>query len=188
MAPQPRRGSARPSQQAALHDNARRPADPRRVAGKPVRGVEAEVSGAAAMPVPGSSRRRRRAREDRRSSARCGRNISRPIAPSSGIISARRGPTQTSTSMFSYFTLRGGIDWMEENIRWCDWAVAEIDRNRRLFARESQSAAAGLARPRPPPPRRALARARRRCAAPRASRVAPPALRRLVSEQARPDN
>jgi PadR family transcriptional regulator AphA len=36
-------------------------------------------------------------------------------------------------AMFSYFTLRRGIDWMEENIRWCDWAAAEIGRNRGLF-------------------------------------------------------
>ncbi|HEY6420059.1 MAG TPA: PadR family transcriptional regulator [Candidatus Binataceae bacterium] len=53
-------------------------------------------------------------------------------------------------AMFSYFTLRGGIDWMEENIRWCDWAVAEIDRNRRLFASKQQqrspaTASAGVA-------------------------------------------
>jgi PadR family transcriptional regulator, regulatory protein AphA len=36
-------------------------------------------------------------------------------------------------AMFSYFTLRRGIDWMQENIRWCDWAAAEIARNRHLF-------------------------------------------------------
>ena len=72
-------------------------------------------------------------------------------------------------SMFSYFTLRGGIDWMEENIRWCDWAVAEIDRNRRLFASNghnqrqqrspaatsSAAAVAPSARGRKPPLRRA---------------------------------
>jgi hypothetical protein len=39
--------------------------------------------------------------------------------------------------MFSMFTLRRGIDWMEENIRWCDWAVNEIDRNRALFPAEN---------------------------------------------------
>jgi len=36
-------------------------------------------------------------------------------------------------AMFSWFTLKRGIDWMEENIRWCDWAMAEIERNRGLF-------------------------------------------------------
>jgi DNA-binding PadR family transcriptional regulator len=35
--------------------------------------------------------------------------------------------------MFSMFTLRRGIDWMQENIRWCEWAVDEIERNRALF-------------------------------------------------------
>jgi PadR family transcriptional regulator AphA len=40
-------------------------------------------------------------------------------------------------AMFSMFTLRRGIDWMEENIRWCDWAVAEINRNRALFPRDN---------------------------------------------------
>jgi hypothetical protein len=35
--------------------------------------------------------------------------------------------------MFAYFTLRRGIDWMEENIRWCDWAISEIEKNRNLF-------------------------------------------------------
>ena len=36
-------------------------------------------------------------------------------------------------AMFSWFTLKRGIDWMEENIRWCDWAMAEVERNRGLF-------------------------------------------------------
>ncbi len=35
--------------------------------------------------------------------------------------------------MFSMFTLKRGIDWMGENIRWCDWAINEIERNRELF-------------------------------------------------------
>ena len=42
--------------------------------------------------------------------------------------------------MFSMFTLRRGIDWMEENMRWCDWAVAEIERNRALFPTVSMKA------------------------------------------------
>jgi DNA-binding PadR family transcriptional regulator len=45
--------------------------------------------------------------------------------------------------MFSYFTLRRGIDWMEENIRWCDWAIAEVEKHRALFAKKSEPAAAG---------------------------------------------
>src|SRR5207244_145965 len=36
--------------------------------------------------------------------------------------------------MFSYFTLRRGILLLEDSIRWCDWAMAEIDRNRELFS------------------------------------------------------
>jgi PadR family transcriptional regulator, regulatory protein AphA len=44
---------------------------------------------------------------------------------------------RNANAMFSMFTLRRGIDWMEENIRWCDWAVNEIDRNRALFPAEN---------------------------------------------------
>jgi PadR family transcriptional regulator, regulatory protein AphA len=40
-------------------------------------------------------------------------------------------------AMFSMFTLRRGIDWMEENIRWCEWAIGEIERNRKLFPAEN---------------------------------------------------
>jgi DNA-binding PadR family transcriptional regulator len=36
-------------------------------------------------------------------------------------------------AMFSWFTLKRGIIWMEESIRWCDWAIAEIENNRKLF-------------------------------------------------------
>jgi hypothetical protein len=36
---------------------------------------------------------------------------------------------------------------MEENIRWCDWALAEIDRNRALFP--SVSTRGGLKPPIP---------------------------------------
>jgi PadR family transcriptional regulator, regulatory protein AphA len=36
-------------------------------------------------------------------------------------------------TMFTWFTLKRGINWMEENIRWCDWALGEIERNRALF-------------------------------------------------------
>ena len=35
--------------------------------------------------------------------------------------------------MFSFFTLKYGIGWMEENLRWCDWAIAELERNLSLF-------------------------------------------------------
>lgn len=40
-------------------------------------------------------------------------------------------------AMFSMFTLRRGIDWMEENIGWCDWAIGEIEQNRALFPPEN---------------------------------------------------
>jgi PadR family transcriptional regulator, regulatory protein AphA len=39
--------------------------------------------------------------------------------------------------MFSMFTLKYGIDWMQENIKWCEWAIGEIDRNRELFPTEN---------------------------------------------------
>jgi DNA-binding PadR family transcriptional regulator len=42
--------------------------------------------------------------------------------------------------MFSYFTLRYGIGFMEESIRWCDWAMEEIERNRSLFSADSDQA------------------------------------------------
>jgi len=40
-------------------------------------------------------------------------------------------------AMFSMFTLKRGIDWMGENIRWCEWAIGEVDRNRALFPAEN---------------------------------------------------
>jgi PadR family transcriptional regulator AphA len=43
-------------------------------------------------------------------------------------------------AMFSMFTLRRGIDWMEENIRWCEWAIGEVERNRALFPAEYMKA------------------------------------------------
>ena len=45
--------------------------------------------------------------------------------------------------MFSYFTLRYGIGWMEESIRWCDWAMAEIENNRALFSAPAASPGVG---------------------------------------------
>jgi DNA-binding PadR family transcriptional regulator len=42
--------------------------------------------------------------------------------------------------MFSYFTLRYGIGFMEESVRWCDWAMKELERNRGLFSAESSRA------------------------------------------------
>ena len=35
------------------------------------------------------------------------------------------------------FTLKRGIDWMGENIRWCEWAIGEVERNRALFPAEN---------------------------------------------------
>jgi len=40
-------------------------------------------------------------------------------------------------AMFSMFTLKRGIEWMGENIRWCEWAIGEVDRNRELFPAEN---------------------------------------------------
>jgi PadR family transcriptional regulator AphA len=44
-----------------------------------------------------------------------------------------KGGCTSEHMMFSYFTLRYGIGWMEESVRWCDWAMVEIDRHRALF-------------------------------------------------------
>jgi DNA-binding PadR family transcriptional regulator len=43
------------------------------------------------------------------------------------------GARRELNAMFSWFTLKRGIDWMKENIRWCDWVMEEIERNRALF-------------------------------------------------------
>jgi DNA-binding PadR family transcriptional regulator len=45
---------------------------------------------------------------------------------------------QNVDAMFSMFTLRRGIDWMEENIRWCEWAIGQIGEHRGLFAGEAK--------------------------------------------------
>jgi DNA-binding PadR family transcriptional regulator len=42
-------------------------------------------------------------------------------------------------AMFSMFTLKYGIDWIEENIRWCDWAIGEVEKNRALFPSETHA-------------------------------------------------
>src|SRR5260370_40589858 len=55
-------------------------------------------------------------------------------------------------AMFTMFTLKRGIDWMQENIRWCDRARSEIKRNRALF----RSGCAGSG-PEPPRPYREVA-------------------------------
>ncbi len=40
-------------------------------------------------------------------------------------------------AMFSSFTLMRGIQWMEENMRWCNWAIREIKANRSLWSDEA---------------------------------------------------
>jgi len=65
-----------------------------------------------------------------------------------------KGGYATEHMMFSYFTLRNGIGWMEESIRWCDWATGEIERNRALFPAESGAA-------KDPPRQRSQTRSRR---------------------------
>ncbi len=40
-------------------------------------------------------------------------------------------------AMFSRFTLTRGIEWMEENMRWCNWAIREIKANRSLWSNEA---------------------------------------------------
>jgi DNA-binding PadR family transcriptional regulator len=42
--------------------------------------------------------------------------------------------------MFAYFTLRYGIEWMEQNVRWCDWAISELERKRGLFGGPASAA------------------------------------------------
>jgi len=50
------------------------------------------------------------------------------------------GRYRSEHQMFSYFTLRYGIGFMEESVRWCDWAISEIERNRGLFSADSSRA------------------------------------------------
>jgi DNA-binding PadR family transcriptional regulator len=45
----------------------------------------------------------------------------------------RGRPYRDVNEMFAYFTLRYGIDWMEQSLRWCEWAIGELRRNRGLF-------------------------------------------------------
>ncbi len=42
-----------------------------------------------------------------------------------------------ANTMFTYFTLHRGIKMMEENIAWCDWAIARIEENASLFAKRA---------------------------------------------------
>lgn len=51
--------------------------------------------------------------------------------------------------MFVYFTLRRGIAFAREEIEFCDWAISEIERNRRLFegSRANSAKARRLSRP-----------------------------------------
>ena len=51
-----------------------------------------------------------------------------------------RGDYGSEHRMFSYFTLRYGIGFMEQTVRWCDWAMAEIERNRSLFSLDADPA------------------------------------------------
>ncbi|GEM_PF-967644 len=51
-----------------------------------------------------------------------------------------QGACTTQHMMFSYFTVRYGIMWMEQSVRWCDWAIAEIRAHRDLFSAASSSA------------------------------------------------
>ncbi|MGH7949255.1 MAG: PadR family transcriptional regulator [Candidatus Binataceae bacterium] len=48
-------------------------------------------------------------------------------------------------SMFTYFTLRDGIDEMQRGIQFCDWAIGEIERNRKLFPDRGQAGCAASA-------------------------------------------
>jgi hypothetical protein len=65
----------------------------------------------------------------------------------------KEGGYQDEHRMFAHFTLRYGIGWMEESIRWCDWATAEIENHLALFAgvltpaAEAPSTGRKLARP-----------------------------------------
>ena len=51
----------------------------------------------------------------------------------------KEGGYRDEHRMFAYFTLRYGIGWMEESIRWCDWAMAEIESHRELFSAPTAS-------------------------------------------------
>jgi DNA-binding PadR family transcriptional regulator len=40
---------------------------------------------------------------------------------------------RSPNEMFAYFTLKRGIMFFEETMRWCQWSIAEIENNRGLF-------------------------------------------------------
>jgi DNA-binding PadR family transcriptional regulator len=42
---------------------------------------------------------------------------------------------QDVNMMFAYFTLHRGITMMQENIAWCDWAIARISENEGIFGK-----------------------------------------------------
>ena len=44
-----------------------------------------------------------------------------------------RDPYHDVNMMFVYFTLRRGIQFAQNEIEFCDWAIAEIERHRELF-------------------------------------------------------
>lgn len=49
------------------------------------------------------------------------------------MIAERGGPYKDVHQMFVYFTLRRGIEFARNEIEFCDWAMAEIQRHRELF-------------------------------------------------------
>jgi DNA-binding PadR family transcriptional regulator len=58
------------------------------------------------------------------------------------------GPYQDVDRMFVYFPLRRGIDFVESEIEFCDWAMAEIDSHRELFGTGAATSTAPQSVPR----------------------------------------
>jgi DNA-binding PadR family transcriptional regulator len=64
-------------------------------------------------------------------------------------IAERGGAYHDVNQMFVYFTLRRGIEFARSEVEFCDWAMAEIERRRELFADGSASSSnAGTEPPR----------------------------------------
>jgi len=50
------------------------------------------------------------------------------------------GPYKDVNQMFVYFTLRRGMEFARNEVEFCDWAIAEIDRHPDLFEDDSMTA------------------------------------------------
>jgi len=106
------------------------PADAGRLARESFRAIELKHPPLLRCRFSATSAPTARARSSRKSGAmgndlRVYRELERDYFPQSAALKCK--------CEFRWFTLKRGIMWMEENIRWCDFAIDEIERNRKLF-------------------------------------------------------